>query len=275
MSAVPHLIDLDSYLARPTEAEMELRRLFRANEALVICDIGACEGEDSIRYARRFPHARVFAFEPLPANQALVRAHFARAAAANAELIPLALSAGTGEAQFHVSSGRPPDLFAGENWNDGNKSSSLLAPASPDPMHGWIKFKETISVRTESLDNFCATRGLGQIDFIHMDVQGAEHLVLAGATAMLPCTTAIWLEVSSRELYQGQKLRHEIESFMRARGFALALDVRREIEGDQFYVNTRVARTWPYLGMKRIRSAVRRARSFVGRLKRSFFHRAS
>ena len=122
------------------------------------------------------------------------------------ELVPLALSDRAGEATFHVSSGRPPDLFAGENWNYGNKSSSLLVPAATGPMHGWIEFKEAITVRTGTLDDFCAQRGLARIDFIQMDVQGAEQLVLAGAAAMLPRITAIWLEVSAREHYRGQAL---------------------------------------------------------------------
>jgi precorrin-6B methylase 2 len=70
--------NISSYLAEVSPAEQELMRLFRADEALAVFDIGSCEGEDSIRYARRFPSARVFAFEPLPGNQQLIRANFAR-----------------------------------------------------------------------------------------------------------------------------------------------------------------------------------------------------
>ena len=222
-----------------------------------------------MRYARRFPNARIFAFEPLSANQALVRANFARYAVTNAELVPLALSDRAGEATFHVSSGRPPELFAGENWNYGNKSSSLLAPASTGPMHGWIEFKESVTVRTDTLDHFCAQRRLDRIDFIQMDVQGAEQLVLAGAGSMLPNITAIWLEVAEQPLYAGQKLRTDIEAFMRRHGFALAFEVRREIEGDQFYVNARHTRTWPYLVARRTSGAFARARRLVGRVKRA------
>src|SRR6185312_164018 len=108
--------DLTGYLSRPSEAEIELGRIFRPGEPRVICDIGACEGEDSIRYVRHFPRARVFAFEPLPANQALVRANFRKHAADRAELVPVALSDRAGRAEFHVSSGRPPELFAGADW---------------------------------------------------------------------------------------------------------------------------------------------------------------
>lgn len=265
MNTAPQPADLSAYLATASDAEREFRRLFHPNEPLVICDIGACEGEDSVRYARAYPRARVFAFEPLPANQALVRANFARHAVTNAELVPLALSDRAGESTFHVSSGRPPDLFAGENWNYGNKSSSLLAPAQAGPMHGWIEFKEAITVPTGTLDVFCVQRGLDHIDFIQMDVQGAEQLVLAGATAMLPHITAIWLEVSAREHYRGQALATDITRLMKRHGFKLAHSVYlgdATGEGDHLYVNLRHARTWPY-------AATRPLRTTAGRLKRA------
>ena len=264
-------VDYSAYLAQPNEPELELLRLFHPAQALTILDIGACEGEDSVRYARRFPQARVFAFEPLPANQALVSDNFSRHGVANAELVPLALSDRAGDATFHVSSGRPRDEFAGKDWNYGNKSSSLLPPASDKAMYGWIEFKEAITVRTETLDRFCATHSIAGIDYIHMDVQGAEHLVLGGATQMLPKITALWLEVSDQRLYDGQVLRSEMEAFMRAHGFALGFEVRREIEGDQFYVNTRHARTWRYLAGRRAFAFAGLMRRLAGRVKRILF----
>jgi len=259
--------DLSTYLSRPSPIEAELRRLFRADAPLVIFDVGACEGEESVRYFRLFPRARILAFEPLPGNQALVRANFERYRVHTAELVPLALSDRSGEATFHVSSGRPPREFAGGDWNYGNKSSSLLAPANSAPMYGWIEFKETVTVTTETLDRVCAERGIGRIDFLHMDVQGAEHLVLAGGAKMLPRIASLWLEVSDRELYRDQKLRREIEEFLRRQGFALGFEVRREIEGDQFYVNRRCLRSWPYLAANRFRGAVAQVRQAGGRLK--------
>jgi FkbM family methyltransferase len=267
MASTPQPSDLTAYLARPSEAELEFRRLFHASEPLVICDIGACEGEDSVRYARLFPRARIFAFEPLPANQALVRDNFERFAVRNAELVAMALSDRAGEAVFHVSSGRPKEMFSGEQWNYGNKSSSLLPPAQDDPMYGWIEFKQEITVQTETLDNFCRARGLDHIDFIHMDVQGAEYLVLSGAGFMLPRTKALWLEVSDQQLYRGQKLRTDIEQFMHEHNFALGMEIRREIEGDQFYVNRRFAGVWPYLATKRAMKLARRLRFTARRLK--------
>jgi len=263
--------DISNYLAKVSEPERELLRLFRTSEVLTAFDIGSCEGEDSVRYALRFPLGKVYAFEPLPANQELVRANFSRHAVSNAELVPLALSDRNGEAIFHVSSGRPKDEFAGKDWNYGNKSSSLLAPAQNDPMYGWVEFKDAITVHTETIDHFCSAHAIDRIDFIHMDVQGAEHLVLQGAHRMISNITAIWLEVSDQELYAGQKLRSDIEQFMRGHGFRLGFELRREIEGDQFYVNTHHRRVWPYLIRRSVQNGWWRLRSALGRRKRNLF----
>jgi FkbM family methyltransferase len=252
--------DIGHYLAHMAPAERELKRLFRRGERLVIFDVGACEGEESIRYALAFPRARIFAFEPLPSNQRLVRENFDRYHITSAELIDVALSDHDGTAQFHVSSGKPPEAFAGEDWNYGNKSSSLLPPAAQDPLFGWVEFNQKITVKTQTLDGFATSRGIDHIDFVHMDVQGAEYLVLAGASQMLRRTTAVWLEVAEKEIYRGQHVRTQIEQEMAAAGFAKTLELSRGVEGDQFYVNRRCIRIWPYLLARRAVAAWRRRR---------------
>lgn len=249
--------DLTHYLAGRTPVERELTRLFARAEPLVIFDIGACEGEESIRYSRRFPRARLFTFEPLPANQNLIRQNFERYGITAAELVSAALSDRAGTATFHVSSGRPPDAPEGEDWNHGNKSSSLLPPADAAPMFGWLTFKQAITVQTMTLDEFVAARALPRIDFIHLDVQGAEHLVLAGAARSLPRVKAIWLEVSDQELYRGQRLRADTERAMNEAGFTKALEIRHGVEGDQFYVNKRFPRLWPYLSARKLVNLLR------------------
>ncbi|MBX3749524.1 MAG: FkbM family methyltransferase [Opitutaceae bacterium] len=264
--------DLEPYLATPSVPALLLPVLFAGNAALTILDVGACEGEDSIRYARLFPAARIFAFEPLPANQALIRENFRRHGVDRAELVGRALSDRRGEAILHVSSGQPPERFSGENWNYGNKSNSLLPPLAAQPMHGWIEFKQQVAVPTGTLDEFCAERGLTRIDFIHLDVQGAECLVLDGACRMLPRTLAIWLEVTDRALYRGQPLRPAIERRLRDHGFRLVRQVLGDVEGDQFYVNPRYPRTWPLLASQRLRDALGALRFRAGAIKSRLLH---
>jgi FkbM family methyltransferase len=249
----PRQVDLESYLGRPSPIEPYLRLLLKSAPRPVILDIGACEGEDSIRYSRLFPRARVLSIEPLPENQEIIRANFSKYGVA-AELIPVALSDRRGSATFYVSDGQPPELFSGESWNYGNKSSSLLPPATAEPLYGWIRFPQSITVPCETLADVCAAREVNLVDFIHMDVQGAEGLVLEGARTMLPRVRVIWLEVSNQQLYKGQRLRSEIEQLLRRQRFALAYEESRGEEGDQLYINTRFLRNRLWLSGRRFRA---------------------
>jgi FkbM family methyltransferase len=229
--------EIEGYLARKTFPEIELPKIFNTLDPLVIFDIGACEGEDSIRYARLFPNSQVYTFEPLPENREIIDSNFQKYGCENSTLYDLALSNQNGVVDFHVSGGRPEKLWEGENWNYGNKSSSILAPAAEGPVYGWLEFKQKVEVLTQTLDTFCQEAKIDRIDFIHMDVQGAELLVLNGAKKMLKNTRSIWLEVSEVETYKGQCLRTDVESFMEKAGFLLVHFESRGEEGDQFYVN--------------------------------------
>ena len=48
------IFDREHYLGQPVPIENELKLLFDESAPLTIFEIGACEGEDSIRYSRLF-----------------------------------------------------------------------------------------------------------------------------------------------------------------------------------------------------------------------------
>ena len=215
--------------------ESLLLKLFPADATITIFDIGACEGESSIRYARLFPKSQIYTFEPLPGNFKLIQGNIFTYNTGNIHPKQLCLSDQSGETMFYVSSGKP-DSVSGEDWDYGNKSSSLLAPAKAKEVYRWLKFENTVIVQTETLDNFCQNGHISKIDFIHIDVQGAELMVLTGARQMLPAINCIWLEVEAVELYKGQPLKADVEDFMRNNGFVKTADTVYSEAGDQFWV---------------------------------------
>jgi FkbM family methyltransferase len=241
------LPEIEGYLARKTFPEIELPKIFNTHDPLVIFDIGACEGEDSIRYARLFPNSRVYTFEPLPENQALVLANFKKFGVKNAELHRVALTDREGTSTFHVSSGKPPEKWEGEQWNYGNKSSSLLKPELVNQRVEWLQFGRAINVQCNRIDGFLAKNHLQHIDFIHMDVQGAELLVLKGAGPKLAEIASVWLEVSDEELYKNQVLKTELERFLLENGFVKTHDEQCGFQSDQFWVNKKQSVTQNYL----------------------------
>jgi len=233
----------DNYILADSPLKKDLLKLFSKNDKMTILDIGGCEGEESIRYSRIFPFSSIYIFEPLPKNQKLVAENIIKYKVENVELIPLAVSDEDAISKFYVSSGHPENQLNDSNWDFGNKSSSLLNPEksnNPD----WLEFNDKIDVKTITLNTFLIKNKINEVDFIHMDVQGAELKVLRGAKSYLSKIKAIWLEVSNVELYKNQPFRADIECFMEANNFFLA---KSEIEGnigDQFYINKNYFKTF-------------------------------
>lgn len=218
----------------PLTMRRELLRWFSREAPLTIFDIGSCEGEDTIRYSRLFPNARIFAVEPLPSNVDKLRANLDRFGVSRARVIPLALSDATGSAIFHVSSGQPS-----ADVSDWGMSSSLLEPTENiKAAWAWLKFQKTIEVPTDTLANLARREAVDEIDYVHMDVQGAELKVLEGAGDLACRIKAIWLEVSTVEYYKGQPLKHDVERWLADRQFIKRCDAKAP-QGDQFYINTR------------------------------------
>jgi FkbM family methyltransferase len=72
-----------------------------------------------------------------------------------------------------------------------------------------------------SLDDFCHEKGLTSIDYLMLDVQGAELLVLQGASGILPSVLAIKTEVNFSNLYHRQPLFADVDIFLRQAGFSI------------------------------------------------------
>jgi len=227
--------EFDKYITLELPIKKELQQIFIKAQPSVIFDIGACEGEDSIRYSNLFQAAKVYSFEPLPDNYNKCLRNFSKASN-RIKVFQMALSSSNGSATFYVSSGNPDGVNQSE-WDYGNKSSSLYPPDSSYNKLEWLKFEKEIEVETQTISFFCENQSITQIDFIHMDVQGAEIDVLKGAGNMLTSIKAIWLEVENVSMYKGQPLKRDVELFMKRANFIKVIDTAFGESGDQLYVN--------------------------------------
>lgn len=218
---------------------------------MVIFDIGSCEGEDSIRYSRLFPNAKIYAFEPLPHNVEMIKFQLDKYNSKNVQVLQVALADKIGEADFFVSSGQKDKTVSKEDWDFGNKSSSLLPPhANNKEFFPWLEFPEKIKVLVDTLENFCAQNGVQEIDFVHLDVQGAELKVLYGGGDLINKINAIWMEVENTPLYEGQPLKPDVENFMQVHGFVKMKDTVSNLASDQLYVNSAYLRKRPLAALK-------------------------
>lgn len=112
--------------------------------------------------------------------------------------------------------------------------SGMTSLFRPDPaalafFNGFEDFGRihaTERVQTRRLDD---VEGLPLLDFVKMDIQGAELTVLKNGTQKLRNCLAIQVEVSYICLYEGQPAFGEVDTWMRAQGYLphRFLDVKR------------------------------------------------
>lgn len=224
-----------------------MKRLHKALKILLwpnpknIFDIGACDGASTLEYANVFPNAKYWLFEPLPRNVDKIK-KILKNTKFKSEFHPLAFSDKQEKATFYVSAGDPDkkEFNTSAKLEIGNKSSSLLKPKEEKPeILRWLEFPEKILVHTETLDSFCESRNIRSIDYLHMDVQGAEMKVLKGGAKILPKIKVILTEVAFERTYEDQPLEAEVTQWMESNHFSKVLQVSYGPEADALYVNMR------------------------------------
>ena len=172
-----------------------------------IVDVGAMwTGPDADRYARREKalSCEIVGFEP-------VAAEYHRLVAQNRprhRYFPHMIGDGSARIFYEcrapfTSSLFEPDLAMAENF---------------DHLAECFQIVRTHEVRTMRLDDLPET---ADVDFLKVDVQGAEILVFQGALECLKAALIVDVEVDFIPLYKNQPLFGDVDAFLRARGFTL------------------------------------------------------
>ena len=188
----------------------------------VFWDVGANLGFYSW-LVRQYPSVQqVVLFEPDPANYELINRTISRNKVSDCIVKQLALSDRRGEARFLVdrASGRTGSLYSVANVND------------PGSLQSEYQLDETISSRTATVDDLIA-EGLAAPDFMKIDVEGAEHLVLSGAqTCLEKHNPVLILETSNPKLLE--ELRDKGYNIFRIdEGNFLCVSCRRGVQLDR------------------------------------------
>jgi FkbM family methyltransferase len=169
------------------------------NEDSVIFEIGSHMGLDTKKIKDFTRSVNIHCFECDPRNIEIFK---------NQEIDvffnPIAVSDKDGIIGFYQSTGNPNVIFDDSvlNENDWTASSSTKIPKDHLIDVPWCKFKESINVNCTRVDTYCKEKFIDYIDFVWMDVQGAEKEVISGFGDIIKKTRFIYTEYSDREFYE-------------------------------------------------------------------------
>jgi FkbM family methyltransferase len=192
----------------------------------IIVEAGAFNGNDTKKLATFWPQGSIHAFEPVPAIFAILEA--ATHNFPNVYRYPYALSSSNGHATFYISE-KPTQP------NQPFQAGSLHKPTgrlSRSP----VRYPNTITVPTITLDSWAEQHSINHIDFLWLDVQGHVLPILQAAQHMLVTMKLLYLEVEFIEAYEHQSLYQEIKTWLEAQGF---MEIARDFENQEswFYGN--------------------------------------
>jgi FkbM family methyltransferase len=205
--------------------ELENRPISRM--VTTVYQIGAHRFQEKELLFRIFPNLKhVVLFEPIPDLYKLLVKQ--EEGDHRITILPYAISDQNGETSFNLAS------------NDG-ASSSILAFGKHSEIFPSVSQAGEITVQTRTLNWCIEQHKLPQPDFLFLDVQGAEFLILSSLEwSGLPNLKLIYTEVSKVEIYQGAKTLPEVEAVLSERmlfaGFC-PLSAEIDMHGNALFVS--------------------------------------
>lgn len=174
----------------------------------VCFDVGANRGQTIQLLQGCFRDPLIHAFEPSSATFAALAG---QSFGSQVQLHQLAMGEQAGVAEFRNYTQSELSSFLPVN---ANKAENIFAEEQ-------LILAESVQVNT--LDHFCATQGIAQIDLLKIDTQGFELPVLRGGAELFrkQQVGAVLLELNFSALYEGQSDPLEILGFMRAHNMRL------------------------------------------------------
>ena len=129
-----------------------------------ILDVGANTGQTALAIVRHFSDTRVYSFEPVPSTFKELTAHVAKFP--QIEVFCCALGADQGSAKMTT------EILS--------ETNTLILDADTHS-----RTESLVEVPVDTVDNFCATKGIQRINLLKIDTEGYEMNVLRGAQRML------------------------------------------------------------------------------------------
>jgi len=194
-----------------------IKQLVGDRDQIVIFEVGCADGTDTKQFLKQFgSNLKLYTFDPDPTNIKAMSAPGGKDVKnvpndvlrndVRHTFTPVALASEDGKTTFTRSRNTNGP---GGGVDFGRYSGSIYEPKTiidGGPRgNRWpfIKYDEKIEVETRTLDSFCEENGIDHIDFMWMDVQGAENAVFSGAKNMIGKIDYVYTEYHEEEMYVG------------------------------------------------------------------------
>jgi FkbM family methyltransferase len=186
--------------------------------------VGASDGRHCYVMTQVAPQARIFAFEPQAFSHAVLKATLALHGIGD-RVTPVHAAVADRPGQMLLVTPRKVSGRMGRAYAF-LADAPPIGRARPDLQDSGAEVQPTPVV---TIDGFCDERGLGRVDFIRMDIEGAELRALHGAAAILDRDRPhVLLEIHPAMLAErfGGAAHQVVELFIRRgyRMFALNAD---------------------------------------------------
>ncbi len=204
------LLDLDQLIEK---YKMDIRGIYH---------VGAHHGQEYEVY-KKYGIKNIIFFEPVYRTFKILEA---RLYGEPVTLVNAALSNQKGRAKMFL-----------EKQNEG-QSSSLLKSKLHSDFYPHITFEEETEVDVLTLDEYMKGAEVDKYNFLSLDTQGSELMVLQGAREVLNHVDYIMTEVNSAELYEGCAQIEQLDEFLKPYGFERVETywVPGKYWGDSFYI---------------------------------------
>lgn len=192
-------------------------------EAPIIVEAGAHRGRDTLKLHKIWPVATIHAFEPVPQLYDILTQTVCEVP--RVHCYPMALSDHNGTALMHVSSGAS------------DAASSLLKPTGYLATNPHVVFSTNVEVPTVTLDTWAKQYAVSHIDFMWLDLQGAEMQVLQASPTMLKTVKALYTEINLEPRYDNSPSYAVYKTWLESQGFTLIQeDLAKQTWGNALFV---------------------------------------
>jgi FkbM family methyltransferase len=147
------------------------------------------------------------------------------------------------------------------------ESSSMLRLGTHRTSYPDVYVTHTLKLVTTTVDELAAAHDFSGLDFLNLDLQGAELQALRGSTATLTQVKYIYTEVNREDVYEGNALIRDLDGFLAELGFQRVVTRWTNAQwGDALYMRPSLGLARRVFGSMRFRQPMVTIRQRAGQV---------